>query len=298
MKKKTMISFVIFLLITFNNIYSLDTTSCKYFPLNVGNEYCYGSVIMHIYSTQIQNGKIYFMVDNFPFGVNSNLIRYDSTTGYLMNYKANSPECNYEVILFQLSGGTPINCYSTLPYTYMNSYDTNVFGISSNLKHFRCITSNGTLVYVSGGKFAKYLGLYMFYFGHMGIYGTYYSETYLKWAKINGKYYSDTSETIINKISENIPDNFSLSQNYPNPFNPTTTINFKVKSYQVIKLVVYDILGKEVAVLVNEKLQPGEYVVQFPNGQSANVQLSSGVYFYSLLADGERIETKKMLMIK
>ena len=100
---------------------------------------------------------------------------------------------------------------------------------------------------------------------------------------------------LVNAENQNksLPLNFSLSQNYPNPFNPTTTINFKVKSYQVIRLVVYDILGKEVAVLVNEKLHPGEYKTTFDGSG-----LASGVYFYSLFADGNLIETKKMLMIK
>jgi photosystem II stability/assembly factor-like uncharacterized protein len=102
----------------------------------------------------------------------------------------------------------------------------------------------------------------------------------------------------IKTISINVPNRFSLSQNYPNPFNPTTNIKFQVASSKFIRIVVYNILGKEVAILVNEKLQAGEYEVQFPNEQSANVQLPSGVYFYSLYSDGVRMDTKKMLMIK
>jgi photosystem II stability/assembly factor-like uncharacterized protein len=103
---------------------------------------------------------------------------------------------------------------------------------------------------------------------------------------------------IVKKINSNIPSSFSLSQNYPNPFNPSTTIGYKVKSYQVIKLVVYDILGKKVATLVNEKQSPGTYEVKFPNVQSANIQLPSGVYFYTLFADGNLVETRKMVLIK
>ncbi len=113
-----------------------------------------------------------------------------------------------------------------------------------------------------------------------GIYGTIFRTT-------NG------GTIWINNHEKNLPKSFSLSQNYPNPFNPTTTISFKVKSYQVIRLVVYDILGKEVAVLVNEKLQPGEYETTFDGSG-----LASGVYFYSLFADGERVDTKKMVLLK
>ena len=96
----------------------------------------------------------------------------------------------------------------------------------------------------------------------------------------------------IHNISSEIPDRFSLSQNYPNPFNPTTRISFKVASYKVIKLQVFDILGKEVATLVNEKLQPGTYEATFDASA-----FTSGVYFYRLNA-GDFSETKKMLMIK
>jgi photosystem II stability/assembly factor-like uncharacterized protein len=104
--------------------------------------------------------------------------------------------------------------------------------------------------------------------------------------------------TGIQHVSSIVPERFSLSQNYPNPFNPATNIKYQIANNKFIRLVVYDILGKEVAVLVNGKQSPGEYEVQFPNVQSANVQLPSGVYFYSLFADGERVDTKKMVLIK
>lgn len=95
-----------------------------------------------------------------------------------------------------------------------------------------------------------------------------------------------------------LPLKFSLEQNYPNPFNPTTSIKYQVESIKHIKLVVYDILGKEVAVLVNEKQSPGEYETQFPNNSITSNQLPSGVYFYTLFADGERVDTKKMVLLK
>ena len=102
----------------------------------------------------------------------------------------------------------------------------------------------------------------------------------------------------IKNISTQTPHNFKLYQNYPNPFNPTTTISFKVESYKVIKLIVYDLLGKEVATLVNEKLQPGTYEVNWnARHGGASTQLPSGVYFYKLDA-GEFSDVKKMLMIK
>ncbi|MEW6616880.1 MAG: T9SS type A sorting domain-containing protein [Patescibacteria group bacterium] len=89
-----------------------------------------------------------------------------------------------------------------------------------------------------------------------------------------------------------IPNSFKLFQNYPNPFNPTTSIKYEVSSITNVRLAVYDILGREVAVLVNEEKIPGEYEIQF-NGS----QLSSGTYFYVLQA-GNFSETKKMLLVK
>jgi hypothetical protein len=94
--------------------------------------------------------------------------------------------------------------------------------------------------------------------------------------------------------TQSIPDKYSLSQNYPNPFNPNTTIKFQKKESKLITLKVCNILGKEVATLVNEKLGAGEYKVQFPEG----LQLSSGIYFYSLFVDGLRIDTKKNDFVK
>ena len=96
----------------------------------------------------------------------------------------------------------------------------------------------------------------------------------------------------IHKISSEIPSSFSLSQNYPNPFNPTTNIRFDLPKNGIVKLVVFDALGREVATLVNEKLAPGTYEVDW-NGSSYN----SGVYFYKLTSV-DFSEVKKMLLVK
>jgi hypothetical protein len=93
------------------------------------------------------------------------------------------------------------------------------------------------------------------------------------------------------------PTEFSLEQNYPNPFNPGTTIKFMISSalgggFTILK--VYDVLGNEVAVLVNEEKQAGIYEVEFSNN---NLNLTSGVYYYQLIA-GSYIATKKMMILK
>jgi len=89
-----------------------------------------------------------------------------------------------------------------------------------------------------------------------------------------------------------IPNTYTLFQNYPNPFNPTTDIKFSIPKSGVVKIVVFDILGREVRTLVNEFRQTGEYNISF---DASN--LASGVYFYRLEAN-DFTQTKKMLLIK
>jgi subtilisin-like proprotein convertase family protein len=103
-----------------------------------------------------------------------------------------------------------------------------------------------------------------------------------------------------------LPVGFSLYQNYPNPFNPSTKIKFTIPSVgtsfmKFVQLKVYDVLGNEVATLVNEELPAGEYEVEFDTKSISSFRLarnlSSGIYFYQLKAENF-IETKKMILIK
>ena len=94
------------------------------------------------------------------------------------------------------------------------------------------------------------------------------------------------------EVTIGVPDEYSLSQNYPNPFNPSTTIRYSIKTGGEVTLRVYDILGNEVATLVNEVQEPGYYTVNF-NGAN----LSSGVYVYTL-ESGEFSGVKKLLLMK
>jgi len=113
----------------------------------------------------------------------------------------------------------------------------------------------------------------------------------------DGKIYRTTDGGAISgvsQISSEVLEKFSLSQNYPNPFNPSTKINYEIKSSGFVSLKVFDLLGKEVATLVNEKQNAGSYVVDF---NSTEFNLPSGIYFYTLNA-GEFKETRKMVLVK
>jgi uncharacterized delta-60 repeat protein len=193
---------------------------------------------------------------------------------------------NVYVTGFSMVSGTSID-YATIKYnsagvqqwvqTYNGTGNANDFALSVT------VDTSGN-VYVSG--FSK---------GN----GTDYDYVTIKYSQQTG----------IQIISGKIPDKFNLYQNYPNPFNPTTKIRFSVPSGKFsfppykggkgdVSLKVFDITGKEIAVLVNKELSAGEYEVVFPAPAEDGSKFTSGVYFYSLVIDGRIVDTKKMLMIK
>ena len=96
----------------------------------------------------------------------------------------------------------------------------------------------------------------------------------------------------ITNISTEVPDKFVLYQNYPNPFNPSTKIRFDIPKSSLVKLIVYDMIGREVAVLVNSEIKPGSYEYLWDG-----TNLTSGVYFYRLQAEGF-VQVKKMILLK
>ena len=121
------------------------------------------------------------------------------------------------------------------------------------------------------------------------------------WDNNNGADYHIVISEATNAEQNNLPEKFQLFQNYPNPFNPSTTIQYSVPSsteyysvLQNVSLKVFDILGREVATLVNEQKPAGTYILQFSIG---NMQFSSGMYFYTLRA-GTFLETKKMILLR
>lgn len=113
--------------------------------------------------------------------------------------------------------------------------------------------------------------------------------------RIESGFLADTSlrRIIISTVKEQwVPIEYLLGQNYPNPFNPSTKIQFSIPSTSFVSLKVFDVLGAEMATLVNEKKGPGIYVVTWDaNGYP------SGVYFYRLMSEG-KVFTGKMNLLK
>jgi hypothetical protein len=96
----------------------------------------------------------------------------------------------------------------------------------------------------------------------------------------------------IRTINSKIPDYYKLNQNYPNPFNPSTRIEFAVPKPSSVRLVLYDVLGREAMILVNENLNAGNYAYEFDAGD-----LSTGIYLYRLEA-GDFVQSKRMVLLK
>ncbi|MBK7978792.1 MAG: T9SS type A sorting domain-containing protein [Ignavibacteriae bacterium] len=126
-------------------------------------------------------------------------------------------------------------------------------------------------------------------------------KLYLTWVsdgRIFAKVFSYQDILVdLNEEIENLPKSLSLYQNYPNPFNPTTKIKYSIPANEKretanVKIIVYDVLGKEIKTLVNENKSPGNYEVNFDASNLAN-----GVYYYQLKS-GDFVQTKKMVLLK
>lgn len=292
---------VVLFLFAAMNASALDTITGKYFPLQVGNVYkyyfgtsggySYTYKIRIIKDTIIEN-KTYFKFTPFQFEpYASSLIRFDTLSGNIYARSA-SGYCSYspfEILLDSLKAN--LNDSATV----CNS----IYRHRCNLTGYWNIIGNNVLTKrfkrneYPAEDYAEYM--YAMGFGIVSVNykeGQIYAGHSLIGCYINGVLYGDTLLTGINQISSELPSAYSLSQNYPNPFNPTTKIKFSVPKAGDAKIVVFDIMGREVQTLVNEKLQPGTYEASFDGSA-----LNSGVYFYKLTTDGFT-ETKKMLLIK
>jgi hypothetical protein len=110
-------------------------------------------------------------------------------------------------------------------------------------------------------------------------------------------YIETTPTTVEDENYGNIPSEYTLFQNYPNPFNPNTIITYHLPNSGHVTLKVFDILGNELATLVNEELTAGEYEFEFSSHSGEVRNLPSGVYFYQLRA-GNFVQTRKMVLLK
>ena len=279
--------------------FSIDTISSKYFPLQVGNTWVYyvnafpplqnPIRVTSIERDTIINGHKYFLYQKY---LDSQWLRYDSLRGNLLLYSASGSCSDYEsdkiVDSLSSSAGNIIFCQylSTYSRECTNISTQNVFNVMRPVKRFK----HDGLVQ-ENIEYAQDIGIIYLSSGEPPP-GNYYES--LRGCVINGIVYGDTTLTSVLSTGNSVPEKFSLSQNYPNPFNPSTNLEFGISELGFVSLKVYDVLGNEVATLVNETKPAGTYNYQF---STVNYQLSSGIYFYRLEA-GEFSEIKRMILIK
>ncbi|MFC2093644.1 T9SS type A sorting domain-containing protein [Bacteroidota bacterium] len=292
-------SFLLLIIISsFNlSLYAQDTVSAKYFPLAVGNVWynkTYSYLMFVLYDSMnvrteitkdtIINGKKYFRFSNY-------WRRYDSTTSNLLMYSPGQGCSIYpdDKIIDSLASRKNDILYcsymSVLTHTCTDTGFTNIFG-SNNVKT-KSFFYDGLVAY--DATYAMNFGV--IFSGYLGISGT-GNLTYLRGCKINGIVFGDTILSIVKKISSLVPERYILYQNYPNPFNPSTKIKFDIPKSSYVKLIVYDVLGREIKTLVNEKLNAGRYEVDWDGSD-----YPSGVYIYKLHTS-DFVAVKKMLLTK
>jgi predicted CXXCH cytochrome family protein len=137
--------------------------------------------------------------------------------------------------------------------------------------------------------------------------GVGYDSNFTNWSERTDSLLADTLNKWFNNqnwqvigispVSNEVPEKFVLGQNYPNPFNPSTKINFSLPKTEFVSIRIYDIIGREVYKLVDEKLNTGTYSVDWNSINNFGNYVASGVYFYRITA-GNYTETKKMILLR
>ena len=291
----------------------ISNEGISFYPLAIGNKWIY-------YETSVLNPNItysilkieildYSLVSNgkFYFHLKQSFVQYpgqyeqdfyervDSSDGKVYAYSEDTTFIDNEVLIFDLNlkaGDTVTTFIPLSPNYYMAA--TSLF-IEDSLDKWGITKPRNTYYQVTSWGFGhRYsltqdIGLDYFLSNMVGVSGS--TEDVLMGCVINGVIYGDTALVSAEEDNKKLKS-FTLQQNYPNPFNPTTIIGYSIPKASFVTLKVYDILGREIATLVNAEKSFGNYNVDF-NGNG----LSSGIYFYKIQA-GDYSVIKKMVLIK
>ncbi len=267
-----------------------------YYPLHIGNYWEYieqwnGSPDISVFvekDTLLSNGNLYKkIVTKFLYSGNIRNITYeriDSLTAQVYRY---SEYCGHEILIDSLAA-MPEDIFQADRYrsdtrctgtTFAVAYypDSLIVGNSTQVKGFISFIITDPPYYTMAKGF-----------GIVRITG-YIFLSKLEYAEINGVSYGTPASVI---YENDLPLGFNLYQNYPNPFNPSTIINYSLPVSRHVTLKVFDILGREVAEIVNEQKETGTHAVVF---DASN--LMSGIYFYQIRA-GKYTETRKLILQK
>lgn len=308
---------LIIIFISFSAISLSNNSRINRYPLAVGNSFVYtrvqyssnfppfpptydSSFIKCRISkdTIVGNKRYFFMLHSPIYYYTGGWFRLDSIGGRLLVYDT-SINCNnnfHESIVDSLwadLSDSVRNCGYFVDKC-IDTLNRQIFGILKGSLGFNFSFGGGSHWSSTTEYYSNDFGMTFYYNYGSGSITSGYTRFQMVGCQINGQVFGDTNvyPTDINSVSTEIPNKFSLSQNYPNPFNPTTKIKFTIPKESFAKIIVFDILGREVSTIINEELKPGTYEVDFDSGN-----LSSGIYYYKLLT-GDYIETKKMVLIK
>ncbi len=251
------------------------------------------------------NNSAYNYNDRIWFGTNNSRIYYSTNSGLNWIIQSTSPEVNSYSIManvgssYVLSGGAGLMRSTNFGtnWSQLASMGAGNFGGFGNWGNFWWYVRSDNKIYLTSNNGASWSVQYTAPSGnYTNIFLTNYNMVMFA-LRSNGGISRYLIIVGVQQISNQVPEKFALSQNYPNPFNPQTKIKFEVPSNvkretSNVKLVIYDLLGREVTTLVNEELKPGTYEADW-NGSN----FSSGVYFYKIIS-GEFSETRKMVLMK
>ncbi|NOS84164.1 MAG: T9SS type A sorting domain-containing protein [Ignavibacteria bacterium] len=270
-----------------NEVYSWDSEAAKFFPLAVGNQWSYNLIsrggnpipcypnnqynyIITITGDTVFNGHKYYKFSN------GDRLRIDSVSMNVYKFLGQG-ECMIDSLLAKKNN-------------QVNS--CKLAGVITDTSLVLFAGENRRATKIQGIGYSRRLlyGIGEYYYGGCEL-GSGFDQQ-LNGCIINGVQYGQMLG--LNNISNELPSHFTLFQNYPNPFNPATKIKFAVSGTSAAQttLAVYNVLGHEVSVLVNQQLQPGTYEADWDASA-----YPSGVYYYKL-ESGSFTETKKMVLIK
>lgn len=217
--------------------------------------------------------------------------RFNAADSFYYNYSENYNYNNGDIPIYKLNcalGDTfsyPLNQFARFTKEVIDAYETNVFDTIVTIK----------IIHWSAGGLVEGTEIWTDEFGLL--YRDQSSEGFvidfvLRGCIIKGKAYGDTTYTVNVDDEPNNYFDFKLFQNFPNPFNPSTNIEYQLNKYSFVSLIVYDLLGNEIAILVNEEKYPGKYSTRFIGSN-----LTSGIYFYKLTIGGNT-KVRKMMLLK
>ncbi len=249
--------------------------------------------------------------ESFNFGIEDGFIsKFDSELEYLLasTFFGGSAADRIQALIINkgnvyVTGKTLSVDFPIISGTYDDDYnggtehgDIFVSKLDSNL------TTLSASTYLGGSDDEKSFGIALDTSGYVFVGGFTHSQDYPFTTGTYDSTFAGIRDVIVAKLLlepivsveeyENNPKEFSLFQNYPNPFNPSTKISFALPTQELVTIKVFDVLGNEVATLVNEEKPGGDYEINFNA-----VSLSSGIYFYKLQA-GNFVHTKKMILMK